>query len=54
VLVVASHSDHLVRDWCNRAALIDAGRLVMIGDVDEVLDTYHRRNQPAELPVAAE
>jgi ABC-type polysaccharide/polyol phosphate transport system ATPase subunit len=54
VLVLASHSDHLVRDWCNRAALIDAGRLVMIGDVDEVLDTYHRRNQPAELPVAAE
>jgi ABC-type polysaccharide/polyol phosphate transport system ATPase subunit len=54
VLVLATHSDNLVRTWCNKAALIDAGRLLMIGEVDEVLNAYHRRNQPAELPVAAE
>jgi ABC-type polysaccharide/polyol phosphate transport system ATPase subunit len=54
ILVLASHSDHLVRAWCNKAALIDAGRLLMLGDVDEVLKAYHRRNQPAPLPMAAE
>ena len=54
ILVLASHSDVLVRSWCNKAALIDAGRLLMVGEVDEVLNAYHRRNQPAPLPVAAE
>ena len=54
ILVLASHSDVLVRSWCTKAALIDAGRLVMIGEVDEVLNAYHKRNQSAPLPIAAE
>jgi ABC-type polysaccharide/polyol phosphate transport system ATPase subunit len=54
ILVLASHSEALIRDWCNKAALIDAGRLLLIGEVDEVLKAYCRRNQPAPLPVAAE
>jgi ABC-type polysaccharide/polyol phosphate transport system ATPase subunit len=54
ILVLASHSEPLIRDWCNKAALIDAGRLLTIGGVDEVLEAYRRRNQPAPLPVAAE
>ena len=54
IVVLASHSEALIRDWCNKAALIDAGRLLLIGGVDEVLKAYHRRNQPTPLPVAAE
>jgi len=54
ILVMASHSDALVRSWCNKAALLEAGRMLLIGGVDEVLNAYHRRNQPAQLPVAAE
>jgi ABC-type polysaccharide/polyol phosphate transport system ATPase subunit len=54
IVVLASHSEPLIRDWCNKAALIDAGRLLMIGGVEEVLRAYRRRNQPATLPAAAE
>jgi ABC-type polysaccharide/polyol phosphate transport system ATPase subunit len=54
IVVLASHSEALIRDWCNKAALIDAGQLLLIGEVDEVLKAYGRRNQPTMLPVAAE
>ena len=56
ILVVASHSETLLRDWCNKAALLEAGRLVLIGGIDEVLKAYQRRSQPApaDVPVAAE
>jgi ABC-type polysaccharide/polyol phosphate transport system ATPase subunit len=54
ILVLASHSDTLIRDWCNKAALLDGGRLLLVGGVDEVLKAYHARNQPALVPMAAE
>jgi ABC-2 type transport system ATP-binding protein/lipopolysaccharide transport system ATP-binding protein len=41
ILVLASHSDALIRAWCNRAAILDAGRIVCLGDVEEVLAAYH-------------
>jgi ABC-2 type transport system ATP-binding protein/lipopolysaccharide transport system ATP-binding protein len=41
ILVVASHSDTVIRRMCNKAALLREGRITMIGDVDEVLATYH-------------
>jgi ABC-type polysaccharide/polyol phosphate transport system ATPase subunit len=43
VLVVASHSDALIRSWCNKAALLDGGRLVQVGHVDEILDAYYAK-----------
>jgi ABC-type polysaccharide/polyol phosphate transport system ATPase subunit len=54
IMVLASHSDDLVRAWCNKAALIDAGRMLLLGEVEEVLRAYHCRNQPPPLLVAAE
>ncbi len=54
ILVLASHSDGLIRSWCNKAALLEAGRVLLIGEVDQVLEAYHRRNQSAQLPIAAE
>ncbi|MCC6736611.1 MAG: ABC transporter ATP-binding protein [Bauldia sp.] len=45
ILVLASHSDDLIRAWCNRAALLEAGQVVEIGPVDDVLAAYHARNQ---------
>jgi ABC-2 type transport system ATP-binding protein/lipopolysaccharide transport system ATP-binding protein len=44
-MVLASHSDDLVRAWCNRAVLLEAGQIVEAGAVDEVLAAYHARNQ---------
>ncbi|MGV8839392.1 MAG: ABC transporter ATP-binding protein [Bauldia sp.] len=45
IMVLASHSDDLVRAWCNRAVLLEAGQIVEAGAVDEVLAAYHARNQ---------
>ncbi len=54
ILVLASHSDALIRSWCNRAALFEAGEMLLIGEVDEVIRAYHGRQQPAQMAAAAE
>jgi ABC-type polysaccharide/polyol phosphate transport system ATPase subunit len=40
ILVLASHSMSLLREWCNRAILLEQGHIVAIGGVDEVADRY--------------
>ena len=40
ILVLASHSMSLLRDWCNRAILLEQGHIVAIGGVDEIADRY--------------
>jgi ABC-type polysaccharide/polyol phosphate transport system ATPase subunit len=47
ILVLASHSDPMLRQFCNKAALMEEGRLVMLGTVDEVLAAYHGVNRGA-------
>jgi len=42
ILVIASHSDDMIRRLCNKAALLDEGRLCMVGPVDQVLSAYRR------------
>jgi ABC-2 type transport system ATP-binding protein/lipopolysaccharide transport system ATP-binding protein len=39
ILVIASHDPGLLRNLCNLGARMEAGRLKMIGPIDEVLDT---------------
>lgn len=41
ILVLASHSDELIRAWCNRAAILESGRIMHLGAVEEVLAAYH-------------
>lgn len=41
VLVIASHSDQLIRSFCDRAILLHEGRIIEAGPVDVVLKTYH-------------
>jgi ABC-type polysaccharide/polyol phosphate transport system ATPase subunit len=49
IIVVASHSDELIKKMCNKAMLLEHGRIIrMSDDVDEVLDLYHERNQQKE------
>lgn len=45
VLVLASHSDVMIKDMCNKAALMEKGRLISIGTVDDILAQYHDRAQ---------
>ena len=43
ILVFASHSDELVKKFCKRGLLLDAGRLVSFAAIDDVLGNYHSR-----------
>ncbi|HWK43558.1 MAG TPA: ABC transporter ATP-binding protein [Stellaceae bacterium] len=40
ILVLASHSDQLMREWCNKAIYMNAGAVRGGGPIDQVLDQY--------------
>lgn len=44
ILVLASHSDALIKQLCNKAILLEHGKMIKMGSVDEVIDLYHERN----------
>jgi ABC-type polysaccharide/polyol phosphate transport system ATPase subunit len=50
ILVLASHSDAMIKTMCNCAMLLEKGHVVEIGPVDEVIKRYHQR--PVEVSVA--
>jgi len=39
-LVLASHSPGLIREFCNRALILDQGVGTMYSDIDEALRVY--------------
>lgn len=41
IVVVATHSEVLLRKTCTKAAVMEAGRILAIGEVDEMLSAYH-------------
>jgi homopolymeric O-antigen transport system ATP-binding protein len=42
LLVIASHSEKLLRKYCARGAVLEHGQVQMIGTLDEALDFYAR------------
>jgi ABC-type polysaccharide/polyol phosphate transport system ATPase subunit len=44
ILVLASHAEGIVRQWCNKAIFLKSGRVEMLGPVDDVLAEYKRRS----------
>ena len=48
ILVLASHSEELLRQFCDRAILLEEGLVVADGDMAMVLDAYHRLNEAAD------
>ena len=40
-LLLASHSDALLRQFCHRGMVFDQGRIVFDGPLDSALDFYH-------------
>ncbi|EIM26164.1 ABC transporter ATP-binding protein [Microvirga lotononidis] len=40
LLVLASHSNEVLRDLCNKALLLEHGRVKAFGAIDEVIETY--------------
>jgi ABC-type polysaccharide/polyol phosphate transport system ATPase subunit len=54
ILVLASHSQELLRKWCNRGLLLQQGRIIKSGPVNEVIAAYmdtlpKRAEAPAQL-----
>lgn len=56
VIVLATHSESLMRSICNRAALLHNGHLIKLGSVDDVMGMYdeivHNKFKP-DLPERA-
>lgn len=42
ILALASHSNDLIRQVCNKAVLIDKGGIVAYGEVTEILEIYEK------------
>lgn len=40
ILILASHSDSLLQSFCNKAILMESGKIIKIGTVDDVLEAY--------------
>jgi lipopolysaccharide transport system ATP-binding protein len=40
ILVLSTHSDLIVREWCTRVIWLEKGRIRADGPVDEILDRY--------------
>jgi ABC-type polysaccharide/polyol phosphate transport system ATPase subunit len=42
IMVLASHSNELIRQMCNRAIVMHHGRIAADGSPDEVIEEYHK------------
>lgn len=42
IVVVASHSNELIREMCTQAALMSAGRIIEVGSVEHIIATHTR------------
>jgi ABC-type polysaccharide/polyol phosphate transport system ATPase subunit len=47
IIVLASHSDNVIKKFCNKALLIERGQIISAGDPDHVIATYHNREVQA-------
>jgi ABC-2 type transport system ATP-binding protein len=43
IVVLATHSDELIKEFCNKALLLESGRVKCFGPVDEVLAVYNQK-----------
>lgn len=41
IMVIASHGHDLIRSMCNKAILLEHGKQITLGSVDEVIDLYN-------------
>jgi ABC-type polysaccharide/polyol phosphate transport system ATPase subunit len=53
IMVVASHSNVMIKKMCNKAALMKEGRILAVGPVEEILEQYNFHVHGAPIPVAA-
>ncbi len=49
IMVLASHSDRTIRTMCNKAILMESGRITASGPVDEICDQYYQSVHAAAM-----
>lgn len=42
IVVLASHSDDLIKEFCNKALLLEGGRIKYFGSIEQALSLYHK------------
>jgi len=47
ILVLASHSSDICRQWCNKAVWMERGEVKLHGDIESVLDSYNNAREIA-------
>ena len=52
-LLLASHSDELLRRFCRRGLVFDSGRVVFSGPLDDALEYYHRNHGSSSMKLAS-
>jgi ABC-type polysaccharide/polyol phosphate transport system ATPase subunit len=50
ILILATHSDSMIKDMCNRAILLEHGRIMADGKPDEVIAAYHEMLKQPQTP----
>ena len=50
IIVLASHSDATIRSICNKAVILEAGRIIAFGPVNEICDQYYESVHAAAMP----
>lgn len=43
IVVMATHSDDLIREFCKKTLLLEGGRIKYFGDTDTALELYHNK-----------
>ncbi len=43
IIVLASHSDMVIKKFCNKALLLEHGEVIFAGATEDVISTYHNR-----------
>jgi ABC-type polysaccharide/polyol phosphate transport system ATPase subunit len=49
ILVLASHGEQIIRSFCNKLLWLDKGKIRMLGDVNDVFDTYNETGHLARV-----
>jgi ABC-2 type transport system ATP-binding protein/lipopolysaccharide transport system ATP-binding protein len=45
ILVLASHSSEICREWCNKAVWMERGEVKLHGDIESVLNSYNNARE---------
>ena len=53
-LLYVTHAVDSIKDLCEKAALIDEGRLLYCGDVDKAVGYYRERLQDSNMSISSQ